>query len=186
MAGDIIQFGNIINRAELNVAGTLQRIMLGGHALQVSTIYEAHKYKRMAAVLQEYSASFQNPILGYGKGLVAEQAIVRALYTFTMAQGPDGQHPEKYVEGDHGRIEPPIKGRSQLDHTLDNDGELWVHHDGKFVVASSYHGAGVNGTDPLQVFSADTLDSLDKFVDSYNFDSMDADGIEDLPKNLLR
>ena len=179
MSENLHRLGKPIDAAKMDVANTVEAILDNGHAIHGETMWIDNRDRRVVRVIEEPVFDDWTPVIGYGRGDTADQALLRALYTYAMDK------PRRYVDPDElpESSTSPLSISSnltQLDFIV-KDGDIRIHRqtDGTFAESTRDRDAG-GGTyvgEGQYVVSA-----VKNLVDNYPFPSRN---IRKLPVTLL-
>jgi hypothetical protein len=182
---EIYRFGPPISLDEFDVLGRVdQLIRVGRHAIRGYT----WKGQRVMNIYERFAppeSDQQVELLGYGKGATAEEALVRAAFTWSLPKLSPYINEQTYPESVNIRISPELKDYSQLDLIVQR-GEFWLRPGRQEeIIAGTDRGRGNFGDNAFEVGRATTLDAIRALTRYYVFFDQFADTIERLPPTLL-
>ncbi|MDB5176958.1 MAG: hypothetical protein JWN75_626 [Candidatus Saccharibacteria bacterium] len=167
MSESLRRLGEPIDASKMDVVGTMENIMENGHAIYGETMWIHNRDKRVMKVIETPVFHDLTPVIGYGRGDTADQALLRALYTYSMKNKP-----RRYVDPD----ELPESSTSPLSisHALTkldfivNDGDFCLYVDDNVAIAESKRNYEAGGGTFIGE-GLDAVSSVNDMVNTYPF-----------------
>ncbi len=142
MSDKLSRLGHPIDASEMDVIGTIENVLGNGFAIHGETMWMNNRDKRIMKVIEEPVFHDLTPVVGYGQGNTADQALLRALYTYAMDKPRSYVGPDELPESSTSPLSINNK-LTQLDFIV-NDGDFRLFEQNNRVIAESIrdHKAG--------------------------------------------